>query len=62
MNLLKKFNAEILFDNKGELIIEFSGTQIEISEMTTKLNKYNIIEMTRSGLVSMALGTEYIRK
>ncbi len=59
---IKKHGAQILFDNKGELIIEFSGTPSEISEMTTKLNKYNIIEMTRSGLVSMALGTEYIRK
>ena len=59
---IRKHGAEILFDSKGELIIEFSGTPSEISEMTTKLNKYNIIEMTRSGLVSMALGTEYIRK
>ncbi len=59
---IKKHGAEILFDNKGELIIEFSGTPSEISKMTTKLNKYNIIELTRSGLVSMALGTEYIKK
>ena len=59
---IRKHGAEILFDSKGELIIEFSGTPSEISEMTTKLNKYNIIEMTRSGLVSMALGTEYIKK
>ena len=29
--------------------------------MIKKLRSYNIIELTRSGLVSMALGEEYIK-
>lgn len=59
---IEKNGAEILFENKFELIIQFSGTPSEISSMIKKLSSYNIIELTRSGLVSMALGTEYIKK
>ncbi len=59
---VKKHGAKILFDDKVELIIQFSGTPSEISSMIKKIRKYNIIELTRSGLVSMALGTDYIKK
>lgn len=59
---IEKNGAEVLFVNKFELIIQFSGTPSEISSMIKKLSSYNIIELTRSGLVSMALGTEYIKK
>jgi len=59
---IEKNGAEVLFENKFELIIQFSGTPSEISSMIKKLSSYNIIELTRSGLVSMALGTEYIKK
>tara|TARA_B100000925_G_C21876577_1_gene416561 strand:+ start:51 stop:563 length:513 start_codon:yes stop_codon:yes gene_type:complete len=59
---VKKYGAEVLFENKFELIIQFSGTPSEISSMIKKLNSYNIIELTRSGLVSMTLGTDYIKK
>ncbi len=58
----EKNGAEVLFENKFELIIQFSGSPSEISSMIKKLSSYNIIELTRSGLVSMALGTEYIKK
>ncbi len=61
-NFTKKYGAEILLENKNEIIIQFSGTPSEISTMIKKLRPYNIIELTRSGLVSMALGKEYIKK
>jgi acetolactate synthase-1/3 small subunit len=61
-NLVKENEAEILFNNKAEVIIQYSGTPSEISSMIKKFRPYNIVEQTRSGLVSMALGTKYIRK
>ena len=59
---IKDYGAKILFENKTEIIIQYSGTPSEISLVIKKLRSYNIIELTRSGLVSMALGTEYIKK
>ncbi|MAZ06945.1 MAG: hypothetical protein CMM99_00540 [Rickettsiales bacterium] len=61
-NIIEKFEAEILFDHETEVIIQFSGTQIEISKFIKTLRPFNIVELTRSGLVSMALGTDYIKK
>jgi len=61
-DIIAKFGAEILIDNGIELIIQFSGTQIEILKLIKKLRPIGIIEQTRSGLVSMALGTKYIKK
>ena len=60
--LVKKFEAKVLFIEKAEFIIEFAGTPSEISLIIKKFRSFNIIELTRSGLVSMALGTEYIKK
>ncbi len=60
--LVKKFGAKILFIKKTEYIIEFAGTPSEIALIIKKLRIFKIIELTRSGLVSMALGTEYIKK
>ena len=59
---VKDYGAKILFDNRTEMIIEFSGTPSEISSMIKKLRSFNIIELTRSGLVSIALGKDYIKK
>ncbi len=59
---VKDYEAKILFDYKTEMIIEFSGTPSEISSMIKKLRSFNIIELTRSGLVSIALGKDYIKK
>ncbi len=59
---IKDYGAKVLFENKTEIIIQFSGSPSEISNVIKKLRSYNIIELTRSGLVSMALGTEYIKK
>ena len=60
--LVKKLGAKILFIEKTEFIIEFAGTPSEIAAIIKKLRIFKIIELTRSGLVSMALGTEYIKK
>lgn len=60
--LVEKFGAKILFIEKAEFIIEFAGTPSEIAVIIKKLRIFKIIELTRSGLVSMALGTEYIKK
>ncbi len=60
--LIERNGAQILLDNREEIIIQYCGSPSEISAMIKKLRPYNIIELTRSGLVSMALGTEYIKK
>tara|TARA_B100000686_G_C16769130_1_gene963846 strand:- start:1010 stop:1522 length:513 start_codon:yes stop_codon:yes gene_type:complete len=60
--IVEKFGGKVLVDNGIEMIIEFSGTPIEISKLLKKLEPLDIIEQTRSGLVSMALGMEYIKK
>ena len=59
---IKNIGAKILFEDKANIIIEFSGTPTEISGLIKKMKVYNIVELTRSGLVSMALGKDYIRK
>ncbi len=59
---IEKFNAEILFESESELILQFSGTQIQIVKFIKMLRPFDIVEQTRSGLVSMALGTDYIKK
>ena len=59
---LEKFCVEILVDNEVELIIQFAGTPIEITKLLNLLKPYKVIEQTRSGLVSMALGFDYIKK
>ena len=62
MTKIEKFNAEILFESESELILQFSGTQIQIVNFIKMLRPFDIVEQTRSGLVSMALGTDYIKK
>ena len=39
-----------------------SGNKKEISRFISKLRPFGIIEITRSGLVSMASGVDYIKK
>jgi len=58
---LERFGVEILVDNEAELIIQFAGTPIEITKLLNLLKPHNVIEQTRSGLVSMALGLDYIK-
>ena len=59
---IKNIGAKILFEDKNVIIIEFSGTPTEISSLIKKMKVYNIVELTRSGLVSMAFGKDYIRR
>ena len=59
---IKNIGAKILFEDKNVIIMEFSGTPTEISSLIKKMKVYNIVELTRSGLVSMALGKDYIRR
>ena len=54
--------AHHLIDNGYELIVQFSGTQNEIRKVEKLISPFNIIEKTRSGLVSMTIGTDYIKK
>ena len=39
-----------------------SNTSDEIASFTKALKNFKIIELTRSGLVSMAIGSDYIKK
>ena len=59
---LKDFGVIILIDNGYELIVQFSGTQNEIRKVEKLISPFIIIEKTRSGLVSMTIGTDYIKK
>ena len=62
LNKLKKIGIKILLENKDELIVEYAGTPEEITKLVKLLKNTKIIEQTRSGLVSIATGTDYIKK
>ena len=59
---LNKFGAEILLESNLEFIVQYAGTPEEITKLVKLLKNTKIIEQTRSGLVSMATGTDYIKK
>ena len=59
---LKKFGAVILLESNHEFIVQYAGTPEEITKLVKLLKNTKIIEQTRSGLVSMATGTDYIKK
>mgnify|MGYP000605777088 CR=1 FL=1 len=62
LDIANMFNASILSDSTSELIFEMTGTTFEISKFISKVRPLGIIELTRSGLVSMSLGSDYIKK
>jgi len=62
LDKLKKIGIKILLENKNELIVEYAGTPEEITKLVKLLKNTKIIEQTRSGLVSIATGTDYIKK
>ena len=59
---LESIGVEIIFEDGIELIIQFAGSPNEIVKIEKILKPFKIIEQTRSGLVSMATGTKYIKK
>ena len=59
---LNKFGAEIVLERNCELIVQYAGTPEEITKLVKLLKNTKIIEQTRSGLVSIATGTDYIKK
>ena len=61
-NKLERLGAKILEENDLELIVQFTGSPDEVIKIERFLKPYKIIEQTRSGLVSMATGTDYIKK
>ena len=61
-NVIKKTKAIVLFNKDSDVIIQFTGSPLEILNLLKKLKSFKIIEQTRSGLVSMALGLDYIKK
>ena len=61
-NVIKKTKAIVLFKKDSDVIIQFTGSPLEILNLLNKLKSFKIIEQTRSGLVSMALGLDYIKK
>ncbi len=61
-NVMKKTKAIVLFKKDSDVIIQFTGSPLEISNLLKKLKSFKIVEQTRSGLVSMALGLDYIKK
>ena len=61
-DIANKYNACILNDSNNELIFELTGTTKEISNFIKKVRLFGIIELTRSGLVSMSVDSNYIKK
>ena len=61
-DVIKKTKAIVLFNKDSDVIIQFTGSPLEILNLLKKLKSFKIIEQTRSGLVSMALGLDYIKK
>ena len=61
-DIANKHNASILSDSNNELILELTGTTKEISNFIKKVRFFGIIELTRSGLVSMSVDSNYIKK
>ena len=59
---LERLSAKILEENDLEIIVQFTGSPKEVKKIENILQPYKIIEQTRSGLVSMATGTDYIKK
>ena len=62
LDIANKFNASILSDQNNELILEMVGTSINISKFIKLLRTFGIIELTRSGLVSMPIDSGFIKK
>ena len=54
-NVIKKTKAIVLFNKDSDVIIQFTGSPLEILNLLKKLKSFKIIEQTRSGLVSIAL-------
>ena len=59
---LEGLGVKIIEDNGEELIGEVTGSPDAIVKIEKILQPMKIIEKTRSGLVSMATGTDYIKK
>ena len=62
LDIANKFNASILSDQNNELILEMVGTSLNISKFIKLLRTFGIIELTRSGLVSMPIDSSFIKK
>ena len=62
LDIANKFNACILSDLEVEIIFEMIGNKKEITKFISKLRPFGIVEITRSGLVSMSSGVDYIKK
>ena len=60
--MLEGVDQFILIDDNSELIMEMIGSTNEISKFIEKVRPFGILELTRSGVVSMALGLDYIKK
>ena len=59
---LERLGGKILEENDLNLIVQFTGSPDEVRKIENIIKPYKIIEQTRSGLVSMATGTDYIKK
>ena len=70
--IFKNFDIETNLSSANFLLINFNKIKKDSRKIFLKLAKagilvrkmkvYNIVELTRSGLVSMALGKDYIRR
>lgn len=54
----RKFHVKVDDSTEGILVIEQTGTTLELDEFETLLKQYHLIEMVRTGKVLMAKGKE----
>jgi acetolactate synthase I/III small subunit len=56
--LLKKFNANISYEDKDTAIVEQTGTTDQLDQLENELKAFGIMEIVRSGKLVMAKGKE----
>ena len=61
INACKKFNPVILDETKKSCVIQVTALRREIDKMSTNLQKYGLISISRTGAVAMTRGSEVFK-
>ena len=61
INACKKFNPVILDETKKSCVIQVTALRREIDKISTNLQKYGLISISRTGAVAMTRGSEVFK-
>ena len=61
INACKNFNPVILDETKKSCVIQVTALRREIDKMSTNLQKYGLISISRTGAVAMTRGSEVFK-